>query len=204
MLFSKISLKGFLILKGSIFFRRSVLIQRTISAFSSGLQSPKDNVDSGVIEKSLEMFAKPEAPAPRPVIEKQAGVDSGTNMKQASKDSGTTAKQASVDLGTTMKEVSINSGKTAKQVSVDSGMAGNEPSSDAVTSGKRFSFKTLAHAVVRQMSISEIEKEQKELCPKVEGRIFHFDDEVCMFVHQILLLLSPSLRKYILLKNYLT
>ena len=150
------------------------------------------------------MFAKPVAPAPKPVIEKQAGVDSGTTTKQASIDSGTTAKQASVDLGSTMKEVSINSGKTAKQASVDSGKAGNEPSSEAVTSGKRFSFKTLAHAVVRQMSISEIEKEQKELCPKVEGRIFHFDDEVCMGIYQILPLFSNSLRKYILVDAFLT
>ena len=150
------------------------------------------------------MFAKPVAPAPKPVIEKQAGIDSGTTTKHASIDSGMTAKQASVDLGTTMKEVSINSGKTAKQDSVDSGTAGNEPSSEAVTSGKRFSFKTLAHAVVRQMSISEIEKEQKELCPKVEGRIFHFDDEVCMGVHQILLLLRHSIRKCILLSAFLT
>ena len=140
------------------------------------------------------MFAKPEAPAPKPVIEKQAGIYSGTTTKKASIDSGTTAKQASVDLGTTMKEVSINSGKTAKQVKVDSGTAGNEPSSDTVTSGKRFSFKTLAHTVVRQMSISEIEKEQKELCPKVEGRIFHFDDEVCMGVNGILLLFSHALK----------
>ena len=150
------------------------------------------------------MFAKPVAPAPKSVIEKQAGVDSGTTTKQASIDSGTTAKQVGVDLGMSINEVSINSGKTAKQVSVDSGKAGNEPSSEAVTSGKKFSFKTLAHAVVRQMSISEIEKEQKELCPKVEGRIFHFDDEVCMGVHQILLLLSHSLRKYILLNAFLT
>ena len=48
-------------------------------------------------------------------------------------------------------------------------------------SEKKISFKNLAHSVVRQISIHEVEKEQVELCPKVEGRIFIFDDTVCIF-----------------------
>ena len=47
-----------------------------------------------------------------------------------------------------------------------------------VTSGRKFTFKTLAHSVVRQMSIHDIEKEQIDLCPKVEGRIFQYDEQV--------------------------
>lgn len=48
------------------------------------------------------------------------------------------------------------------------------------TTSKKVSFKNLAHSVVRQISIQDIEKEQVELCPKVEGRIFQYDEQVCI------------------------
>lgn len=45
------------------------------------------------------------------------------------------------------------------------------------TTSKKVSFKNLAHSFVRQISIQDIEKEQVELCPKVEGRIFQYDEQ---------------------------
>lgn len=37
------------------------------------------------------------------------------------------------------------------------------------------------HPLVRQISVHDVENEISHLCPKVEGRIFQYDDEVCYY-----------------------
>ena len=44
---------------------------------------------------------------------------------------------------------------------------------------------TVPHQLVRQMSVHDVECQKSFLCPKVEGRIFHYDDEVCYLINLI-------------------
>lgn len=45
---------------------------------------------------------------------------------------------------------------------------------------------TVPHQLVRQMSVHDVECQKSFLCPKVEGRIFHYDDEVCYVIYLII------------------
>ena len=118
------------------FFRRSVLIKRTISAFSSGINSPKLHGDTISAEKALHYA--------------QSEPCDTTDSK---------SKLTTIELSQKPEFIKPDVPTLA-------------------SSGGKLTFKNLAHSVVRQMSIHDIEKEQVELCPKVEGRIFQYDEQV--------------------------
>lgn len=121
------------------FFRRSALIRRTVSAFASGINSPRLQGDLISVEKSFQLFTKSQS---------EDVVDSAQ-------------KDTAPALANVVEFVRPAVPK----------LGGSE---------KKISFRNLAHSVVRQISIHEVEKEQVELCPKVEGRIFTYDDSVCI------------------------
>ena len=121
----------------NLYFRRSVLIKRTISAFSSGINSPKLHGDTIPAEIAIK-YAQSE-PCDMPDSKSEPILTDLSHQKE---------EFVKPEIPT------------------------------LVTSGRTFTFKTLAHSVIRQMSIHDIEKEQIDLCPKVEGRIFQYDEQV--------------------------
>ena len=127
-------------------FRRTVLIKRTISAFSSGINSPKFHGSTIPADIAFQYAQSHDMP-----------------------DSASIPDSRSEPVLTDLP-------KKQEYLKKQEFVKPEVP--PLAASGRKHTFKNLAHSVVRQMSIHDIEKEQIDLCPKVEGRIFQYDEQV--------------------------